>query len=84
MRRFPVLRRSNVNVPKSVPWEFVKRFRQQVEENHYQTLDRLAERGGLSPEELWCAAHGQKLRIRVDEAVAVEWLVKAIDPTQTP
>lgn len=84
MRRFPVIREKITNVPRSVPWKFVERFRRQAEENHDQTLERLAERGGLSPEEMWYAAHGQRLRVRVDAEVAAQWLVKAIDPTQNP
>jgi len=36
----------------SVPWLVVERHRQQAKRNHYQTLERLAERGGLCPSEL--------------------------------
>jgi len=43
------------NVPKDLPMKFMAQFRVQVMENHYQTLERLAERGGLCPTEI-CAA----------------------------
>lgn len=44
--------------PESLPWSVVEQWRAQAERNHYQTLERLHERGGLSPRELWIAAHG--------------------------
>lgn len=47
--------------PRSVPWSFVEKFREQAEYNHDQTLERLNERGGLGPDEMWCAAYGQPL-----------------------
>lgn len=43
--------------PESLPWSLVDPWRAQAERNHYQTLERLNERGGLSPRELWIAAH---------------------------
>lgn len=64
--------------PATIPWSMVEPWRVQAELNHSQTLERLNERGGLAPEELWCAAHGLGLRhIRdIDERRAGEWLVK--------
>lgn len=47
----------------SVPWSLVERWRKQIERNHSQTLERLAERGGLSPLEFWFAAHGRRLSL---------------------
>lgn len=65
-------------MPRSVPWSFVEKFRAQAEDNHDQTLERLAERGGLAPEELWLAAHGHRLfRVKVDEQAAIDWLYEA-------
>lgn len=65
-------------MPQSVPWDFVEKFRKQAEYNHGQTLERLAERSGLSPEEMWLAAHGHKLfKIKVDEQLAIDWLIAA-------
>jgi hypothetical protein len=45
--------------PDSIPWELVESCRAQIERNHYQSLSRLAERGGLSLIELYAALHGQ-------------------------
>jgi hypothetical protein len=36
----------------SVPWALVERHREQAKRNHDQTLERLADRGGLAPSEL--------------------------------
>ena len=83
-RRFRVLRgQSRVpraerdTWPESLPWAMVEQWRAQIERNHGQTLERLHERGGLAPEELWCAAHGLGLRrIRdVTESAAEQWLI---------
>lgn len=67
--------------PLSVPWSFVERFRERAEDNHDQTLERLNERGGLSPEELWRAAHDQPLfRATIPiptEEQCGEWLIQA-------
>lgn len=43
---------------KSVPWSLAERIRKQAHFNHSQTLERLAERGGLSPLEFVGAARG--------------------------
>jgi hypothetical protein len=40
---------------------FAETFREQAKKNHDQTLERLVKRGGLAPEEMWCAAHQQGL-----------------------
>ncbi len=61
--------------PRSVPWSFAETFRDQAQSNHQQTLERLAERGGLAPDEMWLAAHGHNLRVRIDQEYAGEWLI---------
>lgn len=38
-------------VPASIPWRAIEPHRQQAYNNHAQTLERLAQRGGLSPGE---------------------------------
>lgn len=67
-KRFPIITgQSNLKReirdrwPRSVPWSFVERFRARIESNHSQTLEVLASRGGLGPDELWLAAHDQPL-----------------------
>lgn len=68
MRTFPVLlghrdeeKRGPPECPRSVPWSFIEPGRVQAERNHGQTLERLAERGGLGPGEIRCALEGKKL-----------------------
>lgn len=88
-RRFPVIvgqsrlpREVRDRWPRSVPWIFAEKFRAQAEANHSQTLEVLARRGGLAPEEMWCAAHKQGL-FSHRQTVAVpseeqcgEWLIE--------
>ncbi len=81
MKRFPVLnqqygpRSERLAMPSDVPWEFAETFREQAMHNHGQTLERLAERGGLAPEEMWHAAKGFRLSpFRCTKQEAVDWL----------
>jgi len=61
MKRFPILgdgrerlRVGDADPPlRSLPWESVEPYRESCLAIHDQTLERLAERGGLSIEELW-------------------------------
>lgn len=59
MKKFPVLWQPSDmrckrpdRCPKSIPWELIEPHEQQALKNHDQTLDRLAQRGGLSPQEM--------------------------------
>lgn len=78
MTRFPVLldwREQKAGlIPRDVPWALVAGHEEQAHLNHRQTLQRLAQRGGLCPQELWCVVHDKSWRLRcgIDEAVA--WL----------
>lgn len=47
-RRFPILK-----TKESIPWEVVEKHRLQALVNHQQTIERLAERGGLSWYEMY-------------------------------
>ena len=38
---------------KTVPWAWIEQYRERAYRNHYQTLERLDERGGLAPGEIW-------------------------------
>ena len=52
-RTFPVLNHKRDNFPlASVPWGFIAPHEAQARRNHAQTLQRLAERGGLSAKEM--------------------------------
>jgi hypothetical protein len=63
-RRFPILRdRSAPGRVASVPWLLVRPHEQQARANHAdQSLELLAERGGLSVEELWWVVHDAPFR----------------------
>lgn len=57
MKLFPVMGRKLGDPKLYVPWELVEPARAQAMHNHDQTLERLAERGGLDPVELYGALH---------------------------
>lgn len=72
--RFPVLGDYCTKRPAtSIPWAAIEPHRARAEGNHYQTLERLAERGGLSPCELLCAVQNKPLPWGVPKA-AIEQL----------
>ena len=56
-RRFPVIGTDGC----SVPWALVEPYREQATRNHGQTLERLAERGGLDWMELFALASGSSV-----------------------
>lgn len=60
---FPV-HPSDRHLMESVPWDWLAKYQRQVERNHGQTLQRLAQRGGLSIEEIRCAIAGERLFLR--------------------
>ena len=68
--------RNGTPYPRSVPWDLVKDHEKQAQHNHGQTLRRLAERGGLSPRELWSVVHDKDYYDdrTMTEAKAIEWL----------
>lgn len=56
-RMFPVLlgpreKRMAPDCLRAIPWSAIAPYEDQAKRNHNQTLDRLAERGGLSPLEI--------------------------------
>lgn len=55
-RRFPIQRGP------SVPWSVMEPHESMAQANHYQSIQRLSERGGLSPGEAWCVVSGIWLR----------------------
>ena len=79
-KEFYEAQRAGVPYPCSVPSTLVDGHDVQVQHNHSQTLERLAQRGGLSPMELWCVVHDVDFydALRGDcvmtEAKAIEWL----------
>ena len=71
-------RRNGADYPKTVPFELVKDNEKQAQSNHSQSLARLAERGGLSPMELWCVVNNlgfyEAIKQGMSESKAIEWL----------
>jgi len=49
-RSFPIIMRDakGERIKAAIPWEVAELFRKQAERNHSQSLERLAQRGGLS------------------------------------
>jgi hypothetical protein len=88
-RRFPVLANwsemaelKRLGCPRDVPWEFVAEHREQCLHNHDQTPERLAERGGLGPAEMFCVVtdqHWRELRPLDDAALCPELLILLAD-----
>ena len=63
-RRFPLLRghaqRNAAHLRQSIPWAMLAPHEEQAQRNHGQSLQRLAERGGLSPGEACDVLLGRK------------------------
>ena len=88
--RFPILLQFDREVeqqlrelscPRSVPWQLVEPAREQAKDNHDQSLEQLASRGGLSPVELVGALRGLRwgeLK-QLDEVTAARELIKRIE-----
>lgn len=79
IRRFPIMicerrdhhpERRAVRAPRSVAWAVVEPARAMAKRNHDQSLERLAERGGLAPGELRCALEGKSLWPHFDDYTA--------------
>ena len=59
--------------PTGVPWDLVLAHEAQCLSNHDQTVQRLAERGGLSTEELCCVLMDKRWRERPAVDPSVDW-----------
>jgi hypothetical protein len=89
-RMFPVLwpwQRDRVRAleameaPREVPWALVERHERQALRNHTQTVQRLAERGGLSLQELVDVLSGSSWATSADmpDAVASRTIKKRVE-----
>lgn len=78
-KEFPVMVSWIPNYP-GVPWKLLEPYREQAMVNHHQTLERLAERGGLSPAEIYYVINGRSWPVgsNVDERVYLDWLIMYI------
>ena len=70
MKQFPIqigFRGTPGPCPSSIPWEAIAPYEGQAKENHGgQSLERLAERGGLSPAEAFMVMHGRRWGLNMD------------------
>lgn len=86
-RQFPVIvprdrKGREIEVcPTSVPWSLLESHRARASRNHGQTLEELAARGGLAPNEIHAIVHDQKWR-PMDAAESVAWLVERLAAAQ--
>lgn len=65
MKDFPIMidyRGTPGPCPSAIPWEAISPYQGQAQVNHQQTLERLAERGGLSPLEAFMVMNGRSWR----------------------
>ena len=65
-------------LPKTIPFELLEPFRENIEKRHGQTLERLNERGGLSPGEIYLGIHNIGLR-EAPRFVEIRGLVAVLD-----
>lgn len=65
-----------------VPLAVARRFEAQAQKNHYQSIDDLNRRGGLSPVEFFAVAHGMDWRKAnaLGEHYCIQWLEKSFGP----
>ena len=82
-KRFPVLglwgfgKELQEQCPKSVPWQMLAPHEDQAVSNHSQSLNRLAQRGGLSPCEMLAVLEDRCWHKMSDED-SVRGLVEAV------
>lgn len=76
-RAFPILAQSDqkeyrkIGMPRFVPWDFLEPHAEWAKINHDQTLERLAERGGLGADEMLAIVEHRKWRrMTVEEQYA--------------
>ena len=70
------MRKRYGDLPDYVPWDLVVPHEKQAIRNHDQTLEKLNERGGLDPRELYAVCHSMSWREvdRLDMSQCMEWL----------
>ena len=82
MKTFPIIisnsQRRNYNGLREVPWNFVETARTRIESNHSQTLEGLAQRGGLDWAELLYGLENKKLDFSIVKINVVECMEKVL------
>lgn len=85
MKRFPLIlssdERKAAMAPTSVPWSLLAPHEAQAMTNHSQTLERLAERGGLAPNEMAAVLSDEHWRhwLKRDPAEVLDVIREALD-----
>lgn len=74
MKFFKVLQSESLE---SVPWALVEPYRERAFKNHYQSLEELHKRGGLSLIELYCVLTDQQYKPYM-ERDCLHFILKAI------
>lgn len=80
-RQFPILSQYRHEGVASIPWSIMAPHERQAQANHDQSLERLAERGGLSPCEAVAILEDRPWRQMKDEGARV---LKSIIEARTP
>lgn len=78
MNTFPVLNSGG----QSIHWDAIEPHREQAQKNHYQSLEQLAERGGMTWRELYYVLTDTRLPRATHEQVDYKGLVLALIETQ--
>ena len=76
--KFPVLGHAGLYIP----WSEIEPHRDQAKKNHWQTLEQLAERGGLDPVEMFAVMNDIPWSFRLgkmSDCHAIEWLRENAD-----
>lgn len=66
-RRFPVLDEESPACPRSVPWDFLAPHQAQAHKNHAQSLESLADRGGLCASEMVAVVEDRRWQAMSDD-----------------
>lgn len=74
-RKFPIIQS---NPPQSIPWEMLTPHENQAMINHYQSLERLASRGGLSWTEALAVLMDKKWDDSIHDERQAEIIVKKL------
>lgn len=82
MKTYPIIignsQRKNYTGLREVPWNFVETARTRIESNHGQTLERLAQRGGLDWCELLYGLENKKLDFTITKINVQECMDKVL------
>ena len=78
-----LIKRRYPDFPKTIPFESLESFRKNIEQRHGQTLERLNERGGLSPGEIYMGVHNIDLS-KMPKFVELRGIAAILDLLESP